>query len=122
MLKKPSYFALALIIILLSLVPVWYFSPRVTVAEVDEMIKRELPLGSTKPQVLTFLQSRHIEYLDLMYRSTQLKFISAVIPDVQRGFLSKYEIDVFFYVNDEGKLIDYKVERVKTIGHSVLGI
>lgn len=103
--------------------------PRVTVEEVNNAIQRETPLSSSRSQVEAFLNARNIEHSDY-YGVTEedLKNLrddepkdkrhlirgrmNASIRNVEHGWISTWGIFIKFYFDDEGKLIDYRVEKL----------
>jgi hypothetical protein len=88
---KRTNFVIAVIILIL-LGSLWYFRPRVTETEVEDLIARNLPKGTHKSDVEAFLDSRAIEYHSFVVRtepgvkgskngSGAMQFITGTIPD-----------------------------------------
>jgi hypothetical protein len=80
-------------------------------AELRDAVERELPAGSSKGQVLTFLTSRNIEHSEGKDR-----IIYAGIPNVSGGRWSwtKSGIYLKFYMSEQGTLLSSEVREVFT--------
>jgi len=119
------------LIIFLTFFPIFTLtsceSVRVSKDEVDNSIKDNLPLGSSISQVMAFLKSREIEQhpytedLEPLFAPSEAeptpekkRFILARIPDVKRKGLSKWDMYVVFYFDEEGRLIEYKIKTIGT--------
>ena len=125
---------LIIVVILLFLLgSFWYFRPRVTESEVEDLLTRNLPVGTHKSDVEAFLDSRAIEHHSFIVKSESeaegtktgseaMQFITGTIPDAQRGLLTRYEIQIWLYLDEEERLIGQKVMKAGTMGHSILGL
>ena len=94
-----------------------------TVKEVEAAIKKELPIGTSKDQVLQFIKSRKFGSYKFIspyyygpppekYLQTDIdESVATGILDVRRTFFATYSIGVIFYFDKENKLVDYKVEE-----------
>ena len=99
----------------------------VTRAQVISGIEKQLPVGSGRKQVESWLNARKISYhyhkdnleaesvvINSKYRPSDLDgIIIASIFDTKRSFLSKWQIVITFYFGKDGKLIDYTVGEGK---------
>lgn len=104
----------------------------ITVQEVDSLIMKEIPNGSSQSQVLSFLKSHnigHSEVLILVDDNDKSWFrdsdpiekkedinsvIHASLPKVEVSLFSSWGIFMKFYFDKEGRLIDYRVQKVGT--------
>jgi hypothetical protein len=94
----------------------------ITVREVDQAINRELPLGSTKGQVVEFLDKKHIQHSELVvvrYDSDypdnlEKRLINAAIPKVKTRLLVEWGIYITFRFDEADRLIDHRVKWVGT--------
>lgn len=129
--KRAKY--LIVITLLILIVAIWYFRPRVTEAEIEDLITRNLPVGTHKSEVEAFLDSRTIEHHRFIVKaepdvegskegSDVIQFITATIPDAQRGLITRYEIQIWLYLDDEERLVGQKVRKADSMGHSILGL
>jgi len=106
----------------------------VSVEEVDKMIKAQLPTGSDKQQVKAFIDNlqvgsrkivRDTEFTKVDWRfvgtegadkiavlgSRVTEYIGAVILKAQSdGFITSDEIVIVFYMDKDGRMIDYYVK------------
>lgn len=93
--------------------PACWSKPLGTVKQMDEMIKKELPIGAGKDRVLEFLDSKKIEHSDYIDYKNQ-KLIMAAVRNTSTGFFATASIHVTFYFDEYGKLVKYNVEEVFT--------
>lgn len=115
---------LGLDIVLLFLVPTNSCGgKRVTVREIEAAIKRESPLGSTKTEVIAFLDKNRIGHSDLLvangrtseYQDDEVKrLINASIPKVKHTFFAEWGIFMSFRFDESDRLVDYRVRWVGT--------
>jgi hypothetical protein len=108
-------------------------SPRVTVEGTNELVAKQVPIGSSKPQVIAFLDAHKIQHSDYSehperesdFRDPRLDkkrklikgYISAIIRDVgneKQSTLAKWDVQIFFYFDEQGSLVDYNVKGVGT--------
>ena len=99
---------------------------KVTVEGIDALIRKEIPIGSSKEQVYEFLDRHQLSstaydvgpdpLFGLRRDEREMKrYVTATIfenPDPAR---SKYHIHVVFYFDEELKLIDYKMEQLDDV-------
>jgi hypothetical protein len=97
----------------------WYLT-RTTVGEVESMIERNLDIGATTDEVLTFLDERDIDHGGL-YATDEypayalveagygegVNVIGAIIRDTSRTFFGTGHIEVFFIFDSDYRLSDY---------------
>jgi hypothetical protein len=112
--------ATAIVVIALAVVAliVWW-TGRPSVRSVEREIKTQLPSGSTKMGVISFLDARHIEHSDISVggkygarympdgRRIETRFISAAIHNPYLLFPAEERIIIIFYFDDDDSLIDY---------------
>lgn len=94
---------------------------RPSVRSVQREIKREIPSGSTRAAVVSFLDSRHIEHSELSVggkyearympdgRRIENRFITGVIHNPYKPFPAEERIVIIFYFDDDDGLIDYDI-------------
>jgi hypothetical protein len=82
-----------------------------TKEEVDAMVRREVPVGSSTSQVIAFLDSEKIERSD--YRETD-KVILAIVRDASRAAVTKGNIQIEFRFDDAAHLREHVVREVFT--------
>ncbi len=94
---------------------------RVTIREMEEAIKRELPLGSSKAQVIAFLDAKRIHHGEIIlskYESeypdngVEKRLIFASIPKVRKVLFMEWGIHMSFRFDENDRLIDYRVRLV----------
>ena len=111
----------------------WYFRPRITETEVENLIDKNLLVGTHEPEIEAFLDSRSLEHQSFSvkadpdsgatkYGSGVIHFITATIPDAQRGLITRYEIQIWLYLDDEDRLTGHMVRKAATMPHSILGL
>ena len=84
-----------------------------TVEEVRALIDKEIPPGSSAAQVVTFLDSRHIEHSDLGDAKEHARIIYASIPHVKRDlFNNSYGMFLMFAFDTNEKLVSYGVQMI----------
>lgn len=88
-----------------------------TVAQVESQIKTEIPIGSTKAQVIAFLDAHGYDHSanykpELYYNRT--KTINASVPKKSYGVLTEGKIYITLVFDNKDKLASYKVEEVFT--------
>ncbi len=89
-------------------------SPPVTVAQVEQAITAELPIGSDYSQVIQWLNSRKfsrtIEHSKLDKEHQEM----AKIPNTSVGFFVTGDIFIVFSFDANGKLVSHTVREVFT--------
>ena len=102
-----------------------YCNPGPTEEEIKSLISKNLPVGSNVQQVRTFLESRQIScnyypnqphgsLFDEVEPSKQRVvqgYLTAGIPEVEQGFLTKSGIYMQFYFDKNKRLVDYTVKK-----------
>src|SRR5439155_13298784 len=83
----------------------------VTVESLKESIARDLPLGSSKERIMTFLDEQH---LGGGTYSSKTNAVYAIVRNVRQSFLIRTDIQMIFYLDAEGKLKQYTVKEVHT--------
>lgn len=88
-----------------------------TVSQIESQIKKEIPTGSTKAQVVAFLDSHGYEHSanykpELYYNKT--KTINASVPKKSYGILTEGKIHITLVFDNDNKLANYKVEEILT--------
>ena len=90
--------------------------------EIDELIRRELPTGSSKLKVYDFLDSRVISSSGYQVEPDPLdscpsedeqkkRYVTASIP-VRSGLPFRPDsVKIVFYFDEEGRLIEYKLRE-----------
>jgi hypothetical protein len=98
-----------------------YCASRPTARGLERAIKRELPPGSSRSEVQSFLDARRIEYSDLKVdpkgqarflpdgRRVEDRWITGVIHKPYLPSLAEERIDIFFYFDEDELLIDWDV-------------
>jgi hypothetical protein len=89
--------------------------------EIDELIKRELPIGSSKVEVYNFMESRAIissgynvgpDPLDESEDDEKVRYVIASIPmRSSLPFQGDSHIKIVFYFDEESNYIEHKVRR-----------
>jgi hypothetical protein len=78
-------------------------------------------MGSNQIQVVTFLQSRNLEYYreqshrESSSHSGQCDKLTAVIPNSSKGFFSVTDIRIEFHFDRECRLGSYSIEEHTTL-------
>jgi hypothetical protein len=98
-----------------------------TVDEVKQLVGKEAPVGSTKPRVLSFLEKHQIQHSDYSEHperesdfqdpklDSKRQLIKGLIRDVGGDEkFTEWSIEIFFYFDDNGRLLDYNVKRTGT--------
>ena len=88
--------------------------------EMKKLIAAQLPLGSSKSQVVTFLDSRSVSHSDIQehnefdeeHRWAKFRIMTASIR--QDTFWSKSQVLMVFYFDDSDRLTKYNVKNVNT--------
>src|SRR6267143_2830610 len=105
--------------------------PRMTVDEVKQLVGKEAPVGSTKSRVLSFLDKHQIQHSDYSehperesdFRDPKLdskrQLIKGLIKAIIRNVggderFTEWSIEIFFYFDDNGRLLDYNVKGTGT--------
>ena len=83
----------------------------VTTKKVEELVQREIPIGTSKSQVIAFLDICQIEHSDYLEK---VKAIYAIIRDTLQGTMVKGSIKIEFYFDDKSNLKDYLIKEVFT--------
>lgn len=101
-------------------------STSTTLQEVDDLIKREIPIGASKNEVYEFLNSRKINssgydvgpdplYGLLDTARKRSRYVTAIIPQQPDPNLSDYDIRIVFYFDENLRLIDYKLQQLDNV-------
>lgn len=88
--------------------------------EMRKQIAAALPVGSTKPQVVAFLDSRSISHSDIQdsfeldetHQRIKTRIITASIR--RKSFWTKSQVYMVFYFDDSDRLTKYDVKNVNT--------
>lgn len=98
-----------------------YASSDVTVASLTNLIARELPIGSSKEQIMAFIKAHRLnEDTDDPEKGYDPKTnaVYGIVRNVQPWYYTligfKTAITLIFYLDNEDKLRDYTVEEVHT--------
>jgi hypothetical protein len=101
---------------------VYWEVTKTTEEEVVQLIDRNLSEGASTAEILSFLGAEGIDHgtvhtaeyasrvLDAGYPPTT-RIIVAIIRDTSRSFLGTGDIQVFFILDQEGRLYDYIVDE-----------
>ena len=98
----------------------------VTLEGIDELIRSEIPIGSSKEQVYDFLDSRQIPSKgydvgpDPLYGLPERlrerkRYVTARIPQRPDPAVSEYDIRIVFYFDETLRLIDYKPQQLDNV-------
>ena len=99
---------------------VWW-AGRPTVHSVEREIKAELPSGSSKLEVISFLDARHIKHSEMLVggkyearykpdgRRVEKRFITGLIHNRYGPLPAEERIAIIFYFDDDDSLIDYDI-------------
>jgi hypothetical protein len=98
----------------------------ITLQSVDELIKREIPIGASKKKVDEFLESRKIRYSgynvgpDPLFglpedQRERKRYVTARIPQKPDPSASEYDIRIVFYFDEDYRLIDYKLQQLDNV-------
>jgi hypothetical protein len=100
--KKPLlWFLLTVVVVALALLIVGRHYV-ISSAELDEAIAREIPPGSSKPQVASFIQARHpVVYEDL---GSEIK---ARVSGLAENMIYRKDVVIIFEFSPEGRLRSY---------------
>jgi hypothetical protein len=112
-----------LVFLVLSISIVSCVKSSMTEEKMEQLIKQEVPLGSSKNQVEFFLDQRNIEHSDYTEsdmapivvppdygsQNGKKRYIVAVIRDVKRHFLTTFSMYIVFYFDDNKNLIEHKI-------------
>lgn len=105
----------------------FHFFSQSALADVHELISKELPTGSTKQQVYDFLESRAIQsgaynagpdpYVGLPEKDRQWKkFVVAWISKTSHVFfLPDYTIKIYFYFDENQNLDEFKLQKLDDV-------
>ena len=104
----------------------WTQLASVTKESVDQLIRKECPIGSTKDQVYEFLEKRKIPsggynagpdpYIGLPDENRQWKrYVVARIPENPDPPFSKYDIVIYFYFDESYTLTEYKLQQLDNV-------
>lgn len=83
----------------------------VTTEDLERAIHREIPVGSSKSDVVRFLTTNNIEYS--ADKEDGVPMILGIVRDVKGGMV-KESIQMKFTFSSQGKLASYKVSQVFT--------
>jgi hypothetical protein len=125
--------AVSLVIVVLGISACRPAPPFRTLAELEQTINSEAPVGSNESRVVSFLQSRGIEHSHLLNnpdrdsdfqhnakldgkRHLIVQYSVAIIRDVDRNLLGliSWSLAMHFYFDANGTLVAYTAERVGT--------
>ena len=104
---------------------------RVTADQFKQLVDREIPIGSTKPQVLAFLKDHQIQHSDYSqhperesdFKDSRLDSKRALVKGYIKGIVrdvvsnkrfTEWSIELFFYFDENGILVDYHVKESGT--------
>jgi hypothetical protein len=100
---------------------------RVSKADIEAMIGRELQTGCTVADVLRFLDSRGIKHFGYeegpepifaptpTQPSPEIKrFVLAKVPNIRRTALASWDLYVFFFFDEAGTMTDHKMKEIGT--------
>ena len=83
-------------------------SGALTVSEVENLIREQLPVGSDRVRVIQVLSDRGIETSGLQARSGT---VYAIIPSTAIGAPTRESIAVEFYFDEGGRLLRYELHE-----------
>ncbi len=95
---------------------------KLKISEVKKLIDTELPTGSTVEQVIRFLDSQGISHSDYFEREVReeespepvtQRLVYATIPSIERNRFSTYDLHILFLFDEEEKMLEYKLEKVR---------
>lgn len=117
---RSSTFVSSLGFLLLTLWSVGCHSSQPGAEEMRKLIGDQLPIGSTKTQVATFLDSRSISHSDIQedfeldkeQRRIKTRIMTASIR--HKSFWSKSQVYMVFYFDNSDRLTKYDVKNVYT--------
>lgn len=103
--------------ILIAAAGVLIISCTPTIDQIESQIKKEIPIGSSKTQVIAFLESHSYEHSayykpELYYEKN--KTINASTPRKSYGILTEGKIYMTLMFDQNDKLVNYKVEEILT--------
>jgi hypothetical protein len=87
------------------------------VATVEADIRAHLPVGSSRTDVVSYLDQRGIShsYVDELKEAPELsRTESALIRAASRSWLVRGDIQILFKFDDQGKLIKHSVKEIFT--------
>jgi hypothetical protein len=114
---------LLLICVILVASAIWYFSGHVSQEEMNAMIERNIPLGSSTAEVKAVLSSYGMKYTGLIETDVISDFdsypgrkrvVSASLKGFRVGSIISEGIFVNFLFDRDDRLIDYRVREVFT--------
>lgn len=82
------------------------------VKEIDELIRKEVPIGSSTSQVLAFLDAQKIEHSQQYFDRDRI--IYASIRNTSGNWLVKNSVYIQFHFDEKATLKDYSVREVST--------
>ena len=105
---------------------VWTQKPSLTKENVDRLIRKECPLGSTKDQVYEFLETRKIEsgaynagpdpYPGLPDKEREWKrYVVAWFREDPDPSLSEFTIQIYFYFDLNYTMTEYKIVKLDNV-------
>jgi hypothetical protein len=115
--------ALWLALLVMTGAAVWYYRGHVSAEEVDALIAREIPPGSSSEDVEVFLRANGMTYSGIVetdvisdFRSYpgKKRVISASLKGIRVGSLLSDGIFINFLFDTENRLIDYRVQESYT--------
>ena len=94
---------------------------------IDALIRSNLSLGATVPEVSAFLDSqqiKHSEYaegLEPMFAPSSAspsptfsRYVLARIPEVKEDVLTTFDVYIIFCFDENGRMTEYKLKEVGT--------
>jgi len=100
----------------------------ITTEKVSDRLAKEVPVGSSVAKVIRFLDVEKIEHSGLLehpenesdFKELRLgndaakTYVVAIIRDVERSVLTKWDIQLHFYFDDHGTLVRSSVKKLGT--------
>jgi hypothetical protein len=121
-------FTIAAFMLLAAAGLMWGYTTRWTIEKLDNIIKKEIPIGSSIASVdamltkYNFVHSTYIEELDTgnfddkpeKLQGIAKGYIGGNKKNVGWSLLIRYSLFVRFYFNDRGEMIDYTIRWIGT--------
>lgn len=79
--------------------------------EIEALVRKEVPAGSSSAQVITFLDANKIEHSG--YQEKQ-RTIYGIVRNTSQGAMMKGSIQIEFHFDERAKLKDHTVKEVFT--------
>lgn len=102
----------------------WVYTPRVTVKDIDKLIQKELPTGSSKTQVYKFLDAHHITSGAYQVgpdpnadqaTAERKRFIRGWIQANRTRFFNPSYISVYLYFDEQQNLSEYRLSQSSSL-------